>query len=32
MGPNPNAEFEEDEFGDMSFDEWQEMMEDFMRK
>lgn len=28
MGPNPNAEFEEDEFGDMSFDEWQEMMEE----
>lgn len=28
MGPNPNAEFESDEYGDMSFDEWQEMMEE----
>ena len=29
MGPNPNAEFESDEFGDdISFDEWQEMMEE----
>ncbi len=29
MGPNPNAEFESDEFGDdISLDEWQEMMEE----